>query len=127
MEKQIPPPYVYQAVIESVYDGDTVTANIDLGMSIRVKAKCRLIGIDTPELKSKNEAESKTAKLAQERVSNLVLNKQVTMRSFEKPDKYGRLLVKIWTEDGTCVNEVMLKEGYAHTYDGGTKTKWELT
>jgi len=124
MEKHVPSSYVYQAIVESVYDGDTITASIDLGMSIRVRAKCRLIGIDTPEMKSKDEAESKTAKLAKERVSNLILNKKITVQSFEKPDKYGRLLVKIWTEDGTCVNDIMLSEGHAHAYDGGTKAKW---
>ncbi len=127
MDKKVPSSYVYKAVVESVYDGDTLTASLDLGLSIRVRAKCRLMGIDTPEMKSKVAGESKAAKSAKEKVESLVLGKLVTVQSFEKPDKYGRLLVKIWDEEGVCVNDVLIEGGFAQAYDGGTKTSWEFT
>ena len=40
-------------------------------------------------------------------------------------DKYGRWLAKLFALDtGVCVNEVLVQEGLAHRYDGGTKAPW---
>lgn len=124
MSTPSPAPYVYSAFVTSVYDGDTLTANLDLGMSITRKCNCRLVGLDTPEIKSKMAAEKQAAEKARDRVRELVLEKWVTVQSIEKPDKYGRLLVKIWTPEGLCLNDVLLQEHLAHSYDGGTKTGW---
>jgi micrococcal nuclease len=123
----IPAPFVYRAKVESVYDGDTLTATLDLGMSITRKCSCRLAGIDTPEVNSRVAAEKQAALLARSRLQELTLNKQVILESIEKPDKYGRLLVRIWTLDGVCVNDALLSENLARPYDGGAKTSWEMT
>jgi micrococcal nuclease len=47
-------PYFYKAKIISVYDGDTVTAVIDLGFEITKKIKIRLYGINAPEIRKAN-------------------------------------------------------------------------
>jgi len=120
----IPTPYVYRAKVLSVYDGDTITVSLDLGLSIEVKAKCRLLGIDTPEIRTKSAAEKEAAYTARDRVRDLVLGKTVILHSVAKPDKYGRLLVKVWAEDGSCVNQVLIDEGLAREYDGGKKISW---
>ena len=40
-------------------------------------------------------------------------------------DKYGRLLVNVWNMvDEKSINDIMIEEGYAKSYDGGKKTKW---
>jgi micrococcal nuclease len=122
-----PAPFVYCAQVVSVYDGDTLTAELDLGMSITRKCSCRLAGIDTPEVASKVAGEKSAALRARDRVRELTLGKPVVIQSLEKPDKYGRLLVKVWTPEGVCVNEVLLSEGLARPYDGGTKPSWEMT
>jgi micrococcal nuclease len=119
-----PPAYVYRAHVLSVYDGDTITVMLDLGMSITRKASCRLVGIDTPEIRTKVAGEKEAAYKARDRVRELVLDKQVTIQSMSKPDKYGRLLVKVWTEDGHCVNDLLIEEHHAIAYDGGKKISW---
>ena len=124
MPVSIPTPYVYRAKVLSVYDGDTITVSLDLGLSIEVKAKCRLLGIDTPEIRTKSAAEKEAAYTARDRVRDLVLGKTVILHSVTKPDKYGRLLVKVWAEDGSCVNQVLIDEGLAREYDGGKKISW---
>lgn len=123
----LPTPFVYRAKVESVYDGDTLTAVLDLGMSITRKCSCRLAGIDTPEVNSRVAAEKQAALLARNRLQELTLDKQVILESVEKPDKYGRLLVRIWTLEGVCVNDALLSEKLARPYDGGAKTSWEMT
>ena len=119
-----PDAYVYRAHVISVYDGDTVTANLDLGMSITRKCSCRLAGVDTPEIRTKVAGEKEAAYAARDRVRDLILDKWVTLQSIEKPDKYGRLLVQIWTDDDVNVNNLLIEEGHAIPYDGGTKVSW---
>ena len=120
----VPTPYVYRAEVLSVYDGDTITVMIDLGLSIRVQAKCRLLGIDTPEIRTKNAAEKKLGYEARDRVREMIGGQWVVLHSVAKPDKYGRLLVKVWADDETCVNDALIEEGLARVYDGGARTPW---
>ena len=119
-----PTPYVYKAEVVSVYDGDSITVLLDLGMKMTVKASCRLFGIDTPEVRSKVAGEKEAAYKAKDRVKSLVLGKNVVVQSIQKPDKYGRLLVRVWTEEGQCLNDLLIEEGLAVPYDGGTKVTW---
>ena len=119
-----PDAYVYRAHVIRVYDGDTVTANLDLGMSITRKCSCRLAGVDTPEIRTKVAGEKEAAYAARDRVRDLILDKWVTLQSIEKPDKYGRLLVQIWTDDDVNINNLLIEEGHAIAYDGGTKVSW---
>ena len=43
--------YEYKAQVVSVYDGETLTVDIDLGFEVWLrKQKIRLAGIDTPEI-----------------------------------------------------------------------------
>jgi micrococcal nuclease len=121
---KIPSPYVYRAEVTSVYDGDTITVMLDLGMGINRKAKCRLLGVDTPEIRTKSAAEKKAGYTARDRVRELILGKTVLLHSVAKPDKYGRLLVKVWAHDGSCVNQLLIDEGLAREYDGGTKVPY---
>jgi len=139
-------------LVDSVYDGDTITlivpikmeiynmdspttlalksANIYSEYNIKLnKIKVRLFGIDTPELKpSKNligrEAHIAKAKDARNFLSNMILNKLVKVK-FLHNDKYGRPLVKLYTNDDEtneiCLNDLMVSKGYAKEYDGGTK------
>ena len=115
-------PYTYNAYVVSVYDGDTVTVILDMGMGVQKKAKCRLYGIDTPEMRGKTVREKTAAKVARDRVRELILEKTVLIQSVAKPDKYGRLLVKIWMGD-VYLNDLLIEEGLARPY-GGKKQPW---
>jgi len=88
--------YEYNAEVTSVYDGDTCTATIDLGFKLFTrKAKLRLVGIDTYELRSSDMAEKLLAIEARSYLRGLILEQQVRIKS-ERKGKYGRYLVTIW-------------------------------
>lgn len=105
--------YQYKGVALKVSDGDTFIALLDLGFHIKLEAKLRLEGINSPELSSKNEDEAKAAIMAREYLKSLV-----TMGEFEvhtkkdKNDKYGRWIATVFI-DGRNVNEEMIKAGHA--------------
>jgi len=107
----------YRAIVEKIVDGDTIKMNIDLGFRTWIKANCRLYGINTPELNSKDEEERNRAKKALEYLSEiLIVGKTYNIVSYEL-DKYGRPLVMILIhglEDS--VNNLMLDNNHAVRY-----------
>ena len=111
--------YNYRAKVVGIYDGDSVTIDIDLGLGVWVKGqKCRLSGIDTPEIRGEERVAGLKAKI---RLSELILGKQVAITTEkDKTGKYGRWLVTIWdlNDDGTWVNinKLLLSEGHAEVY-----------
>ena len=108
-----------------VYDGDTITiaSRLPYDSSPIYRFNIRLKGIDTPEMKGPgiSDEEKQAAKLAQDFVSNLILNKFVKLENVQN-EKYGRVLADVYMED-IYLNELLIKERYAIKYDGGTKTK----
>ena len=114
-------PYVYKAIIRSVYDGDTVTADIDLGFNTWINnAKLRLYGINTPEMRGVSDEEKARAIKARDWVREKILNKEVIIKSLGK-GKYGRYLSIIWTIEGdiiseNTINDELIKLGMAEKY-----------
>jgi len=114
-----------------VYDGDTITIASKIPLKVEenepplYRFSVRLNGIDAPEMKGKDltEEEKKAAQQAQQFVSNLVLNKYVTLKNI-KNEKYGRILADVYIGD-INVNELLLKERYVVPYGGATKKKPE--
>ena len=108
-----------------VYDADTITiaSKLPYDDSPMYRLSVRLNGIDTPEMKGKgvSDEEKEAAKLARDFVSNLVLNKFVSLENIES-EKYGRILADVYIGD-IHLNNLLLKERYAVKYDGGTKIK----
>jgi len=107
--------YTYNAKIIDVYDGDTVTAEIDLGFKISFKIKIRLEGINTPEIKGETKHDGLIAK---ERVVELVLGKEVIIKTYKHgTEKYGRYLADIFHKDeARSINQILLDEGLAKPY-----------
>ncbi len=64
--------------------------------------------------------EKKAAKEARDFVSNLVFNKFVRLENVQS-EKYGRILADVFIDD-IHLNELLIKEGHAVEYHGGTKT-----
>lgn len=115
--------FFYRAHVIDVYDGDTLTVNIDLGFNMSLRGlKVRLHGIDTAEMKSKDPALKQKAVEARDWLRSQCLNNDVYLESFGL-DKYGRWLGRIHTKAGVCCNEELVKLGLALEYDGGTKNQ----
>ena len=102
--------YEYNAKIISVYDGDTVTAEIDLGFKIKITEKIRLIRINTPEVRGE---EKELGLISRDRLRELILNKNVIIKTQkDKKGKYGRYLGEIIINDMN-VNDWLVTEGLA--------------
>lgn len=113
--------YFYSAHVTSVYDGDTITVNIDLGFNMTItNVKVRLNGIDTAEIKSKDAILKEKAYQARDWLREQCLGKDVYLESLGI-DKYGRCLAKIYLPDKKCLNDEMLANNLAVLYDGGKK------
>ena len=114
-----------QAYIVSVYDGDTFTAAIRYNSEI-VRVKCRILGIDTPEMKPlKNkpnrDEEIKKAKEAKSVVEKMILHKYIKL-NVTGLDKYGRFLVSVNCPDtNKPISDILISKNLAYSYDGGTK------
>ena len=126
--------------IESVYDGDTITKlQVDLGFNMKYINSFRIIGIDTPELRTKSKIEKIKGYQARTMLRLLIGDKQLAIKSISKKGtgKYGRLLGELYIHDGVDLNEEgkitnhrwinaglkMIDCGLAVPYDGGTKVK----
>lgn len=97
-----------EAVVVSVYDGDTIKIKYD-GRT----ESLRFIGIDAPEIDQQQWGIK-----ARERLYSITPPGSVVILEFDitKRDKYGRLLAYVFTSDGRFVNEIMLREGLALLY-----------
>ena len=110
-----------------VYDGDTITiaSKLPFVESPLYRLSVRLNGIDTPEIKGKTEDEKSAAKQARDMLSNLILNKYVTLHNIQT-EKYGRILADVFYGE-VHLNNWLVNGRYAVKYDGGTKkqpTSW---
>ena len=108
--------YEYRAFVRKVYDGDTITVDIDLGFDVILKnQKIRLSKINTPEVRGKSREEGiKVRNLVRERISN----KWVVIKTTkDRKGKYGRWLGVIY-EPGVeeSINDWLLNEGHAVKY-----------
>ena len=107
-------PYLYWALCTGVYDGDSVTLDISLGLGVHLHdQKIRLYGIDTPEIRGTKRP---AGLVARDRLRELVLNEWVLVETiFDRTGKYGRLLGVLY-KDGVNINELLLDEGLAEPY-----------
>jgi len=115
-------PYYYNCNLDRVVDGDTIDVDIDLGFNVVLsKRRVRLLGIDTPESRTRDLAEKALGLKAKERLKELCGEKLQLMS--QGTDKYGRVLGIPHTIDGEDICQILIKEGHAVPYFGGKKTK----
>lgn len=127
----------------SVYDGDTIT----VATMVHHKPalfKCRLQGVDTPEMKPplsdvNRDVQIGLARRARNRVAQMVTDCVVDLGARKLDlsentkllnvvcggfDKYGRLLVTIPHDTSRSVGDVLIEERLGRVYLGGTKQAW---
>ena len=110
-ESEIPTFYRVSRVI----DGDTIEVEID-GEYDTV----RFLGIDTPELDTPYTKEECYGPEASAYLKELLKNQYVYLKPDKQNDdrdKYDRLLRYVFLQDGTFIEEELLKNGYAYNYD----------
>ena len=108
----------FNAKCTKCYDADTVHL-VFLYNGQLSRWTCRLEGIDSAEIKSNDEQEREFAIKSRDYLKGLILDKIVTIKC-GKFDKYGRLLVTI-NLDELNINNHLVKNGYAYSYNGKTK------
>jgi endonuclease YncB( thermonuclease family) len=133
--------------IVELYDGDTCKIILNNNGTLQ-KFSCRLLGLDTPEMKPSlikpnRDQEILNAHKCRNRLLQLLTdcsceidyvmkkpeclklinnNKKIINIKCHEFDKYGRLLVELYGDDTEkSANQILIDEGYAKSYDGGTK------
>ena len=114
-------PPVDKGIVIKVYDGDTITiaSKLPYSGSLLYRFSVRLNGIDCPEIKAKDEFEQECSQIAKKVMSDLILNKIVTLKNVQT-EKYGRILADVYI-DNLHLNTYLLEKRLAGAYDGGTK------
>ncbi|MBM4171591.1 MAG: nuclease, partial [Ignavibacteria bacterium] len=113
MEKNL---YHYKATVTEVYDGDTCTVDIDLGLHVWTRGeKIRLNRINAPEVRG---SEKEKGILSRDFLRNKILGKEILLETIkDKDEKYGRYLGEIILLDSSNneinVNDLLVKEGFA--------------
>jgi micrococcal nuclease len=112
--------YEYRAQVRSVYDGDTVRLDIDLGFkSWLFDVPFRLSGIDAIELGNPGGREARDlVRLLAPFGSPLTI---ITEK--DRTEKYGRYLATLYVESlgTTSVNQHLMDLGLAVPYSGGAR------
>ena len=117
--------------IDKVLDGDTIDVTIDLGFDLYKKERVRVAGVDTPEKRTRDLEEKAlgidaTNWLKKKLEDTINGDGELSVRTelVGGVGKYGRLLGWLYIDDSQIsLNELMIQEGYAWPYDGGTKQK----
>ena len=106
--------YEYLAKVLKIVDGDTIHLEIDLGLETFRRIKCRLAGINAPEMNTE------AGPLAKEFLAKCIpVGTTVRIETIkDRTEKYGRYLVFVSdiNTTGPTINEVMLQRGYAVPY-----------
>ena len=125
-----------------VYDGDTIQVVFPLQNEL-FRWTCRLSGVDTPEIRTRNNAEKQFGYDVRNYLREKILNKMIVIECGEF-DKYGRLLGKIFLQEDhviqtgggveeksqqvqqekQSINDWLIQNKYAFPYDGGKKQDW---
>lgn len=105
----------------AVVDGDSTWLLFDRGVYEYHACNCRLWGVNTPELNSKDEVERLKAKTAKEWLKGQIEGKEVFVLS-KGLDKYGRPLVEIYLNaldfgnQSKSVNQMLIEGGLGAAY-----------
>ena len=128
--------YEYKCKILRVVDGDTVDVDIDLGFGVWMhKERVRMMGIDTPESRTRDKVEDLFGEAAKARLAQLMAHggKLITTEDRKGEDmkgKFGRILgdfeVERYEGQVEKVTDILVEEGHAVAYFGGSKQEIQM-
>lgn len=115
---------VFVDEVVSVYDADTFRVNVRQwpeiigdNMPIRVK------GVDAPEIRGKCDEEKRQAQAAKAFTAATLVNAtSIELRNIDR-GKYFRVLADVYV-DGKSLTNMLIDEGLARPYEGGTREGW---
>ena len=121
--------HTYRCTILKVIDGDTVDVDIDLGFGVWMhKERVCILGIDTPESRTRDKVEKVYGNLAKEFVKDFlpVGSKQTLQTEKDGTGKFGRILGKFLvydhqTDSEMHLGDIMIREHLAVAYHGQSK------
>ena len=121
--------YEYKCKILRVVDGDTVDVDIDLGCGVWMhKERVRMMGIDTPESRTRDKVEKAFGLASKDRLKELlpigsiqVLKTEIDRSGEDKKGKFGRILGDFLVDDDRRCTDILVEEGHAVAYFGGSK------
>ena len=126
----------YDVVLLKCVDGDTVDVDIDLGFGVWLKdERVRIMGIDTPESRTSDKVEKVFGTAAKNRLKELLSEggKLITTENKHGEDmkgKFGRILGDFYVErfegQKERITDVMIEEGHAVAYFGGSKEEIQM-
>lgn len=126
----------YDVVLLKCVDGDTVDVDIDLGFGVWLKdERVRIMGIDTPESRTRDKVEKLFGTAAKERLKELLAEggKLITTEDKSGEDmkgKFGRILGDFYVEryegQREKVTDIMIEEGHCVAYFGGSKDEIQM-
>ena len=122
-----PSPYSYRVKsIKKIIDGDTFDCIMDLGFDVLLEARVRMMGIDTPESRTRDLEEKKFGLLAKEYLTEKLDTEDiiVTTEVDNEKGKFGRILGWVWC-NGVNINNQMIDEHMAVAYHGQSKNDIE--
>tara|TARA_B110000495_G_scaffold70097_1_gene59757 strand:- start:13957 stop:14406 length:450 start_codon:yes stop_codon:yes gene_type:complete len=122
--------FEYKATVKRVIDGDTVDAVVDLGFKVAYSCRIRLAGIDTPESRTRDLTEKRYGLGAKHRMQELLDgNAGKFVLKSHGVGKFGRCLGEmiVPVEEVVAgitertINNILMGEGHAVPYTGGSK------
>lgn len=124
----------YEVKLLKIVDGDTVDVDINLGFGVWLHdERVRIIGIDTPESRTSDKVEKVFGLAAKSRLKELVSDNSILVTTEDKhgedmKGKFGRILGDfiIGEDDNRLVTDVLISEGHAVAYFGGSKEEIQL-
>lgn len=99
----------------SVHDGDTLTVDVDCGLSTHRIITVRVAHIDAPELRTP------AGVAARDRLITLTAGPLVITTIKDRTEKYGRMLAVIVNAAGVDCGARLIADGLAVAYEGGAR------
>ena len=121
----------YDVKVVKIVDGDTIDVDIDLGFGVTLTdERVRIMGIDTPESRTRDKVEDLFGEAAKARLAQLMKDggKLITTEDRKGEDmkgKFGRILGD-FKVDGKLVTDILIEEGHAVAYFGGNKDEVQM-
>jgi len=121
--------YKYNVKIKKVVDGDTVDIDIDLGFGVWLhKERVRIMGIDTPESRTRDKVEKLFGLAAKEALKSLlpIGSMQVlVIDEYDAKGKFGRILGDFVIGD-KMATDILIEQGHCVAYFGGSKEEIQI-